>query len=68
MNIAISVNGRFSIPFEINTLEEFTAAVEYEFLKESFEQHKYNQFQTAKALGMNRGTFRKKLELYGLLK
>lgn len=68
MNISILVNDRACESATVETLEEFTKATESVLFKEIMEQEGYSQLKAAKDLKMNRGTFRKKLKSYGLLK
>ena len=41
--------------------------IELPLIEETMEYTGNNQFQAAKTLGINRGTFRKKLKHYGML-
>jgi Fis family transcriptional regulator len=43
------------------------AEVELPLIETTMEYTENNQFQAAKILGINRGTFRKKLAFYGML-
>jgi Fis family transcriptional regulator len=43
------------------------AEVELPLIEATMEYTENNQFQAAKTLGLNRGTFRKKLKHYGLI-
>ena len=48
--------------------EPVMAEVELPLIQATMEYTGNNQFQAAKTLGLNRGTFRKKLAHYGMLK
>jgi len=47
--------------------EPVMAEVELPLIQATMEYTGNNQFQAAKVLGLNRGTFRKKLKHYGML-
>jgi Fis family transcriptional regulator len=50
-----------------NVYEVVMAEVELPLIEATMEYTENNQFQAAKILGINRGTFRKKLKHYGLI-
>jgi len=50
-----------------NLYEIVMAEVELPLIQATMEYTGNNQFQAAKVLGLNRGTFRKKLKHYGML-
>lgn len=53
----------FTIPAGVN-FKDVHGLLEASFIEKAYAACKYNQLRTAKALGISRGTFRKKLKVH----